>query len=322
MTDLSATVAGLLPGVLADLADLVAIPSVSAQTQHQADVDRSAAAVASLLEGAGCPDTRIVREGGHPAVIARYPAPAGAPTLCLYAHHDVQPAGDPSGWTTDPFVVCERDGRLYGRGVVDDKAGIGVHLAALRAFDGQPPVGVTVVVEGEEEIGSPSLGAILERHTDLLRADAYVICDSANWQVGTPALTTTLRGLADVVVEVTTLDHPLHSGQYGGAVPDALTALVRLLSTLHDDRGEVAVAGLTAAPEPTPDYPEDRIRTETGILPGGDLIGSGPRRPSLVPPGHQRSGRRCSRHRRGRQHPPRPGAGEGECPGGPDPVQR
>ncbi len=274
VSELRATVSALLPGVLADLADLVAIRSVSALPAHHADVDASADAVALLLCDAGCPDVVIVREGGQPAVIGRWPAPPGAPTVCLYAHHDVQPTGEVALWTSDPFVVAEREGRLVARGVVDDKAGIAVHLAALRAFDGQPPVGVTVFVEGEEEIGSPSLATILERHRDRLAADAYVICDSANWQVGTPAFTTALRGMCQFVVEVRTLDHALHSGQYGGVVPDATTALIRLLASLHDEQGDVAVAGLLRNDAFELDYPSDRLRTETGVLDGVGLIGT------------------------------------------------
>lgn len=275
VTDLRSTVTQMLPGVLADLRHLVSIPSVSSLPERQEQVDQCAAAVASLLRGVGCPDVRIVREEGQPAVIARFPAPEGAPTVCLYAHHDVQPTGDPTQWGSDPLAATEHEGRLFGRGVADDKAGIAVHLAALRAFDGKPPVGITVFVEGEEEVGSPSLGTILERHQDLLQADAYVICDSANWEVGSPAFTTTLRGLADVVVEVTTLDHPLHSGQYGGPVPDALTALVRLLATLHDDTGSVMIDGLTSAPMPLLDYPTDRLRDESGLIDGVQFIGRG-----------------------------------------------
>lgn len=276
MSDLRATVSALLPGVLADLSELVTIRSVSALPERHADVDASADAVAALLRGAGCPDVIVVREGGRPAVIGRWPAPGDAPTVCLYAHHDVQPTGDPALWTSDPFVVTERHGRLHARGVVDDKAGIAVHLAALRAFDGRPPVGVTVFVEGEEEIGSPSLATILERHRDRLAADAYVICDSANWRVGTPAFTTTLRGMCQCVVHVATLDHALHSGQYGGAVPDATTALIRMLASLHDERGEVAVAGLRRADAFALDYPVDRLRAESGVLDGVDLIGGAP----------------------------------------------
>ena len=179
-----------------------------------------------------------------PAVIGRYPAPPGAPTVCLYAHHDVQPEGDPATWLTEPFVATERGERLHGRGTADDKGGFAVHLAALRAFDGHPPVGVTVLVEGEEEIGSPSLERLLAQEHDALAADVFVIADSVNWDVGTPAFTTSLRGLADCVVTVSTLDHAVHSGSFGGPVPDALTTLCRLLATLHDEHGDVAVDGL------------------------------------------------------------------------------
>jgi len=265
-----------LPGVLDDLARLVAIPSISSVPERHGDVQRTADAVVELLADLGCDDVRVVSDRGQPAVIARFPAPEGAPTVCLYAHHDVQPTGDLALWTSDPFTVTRRGDRLYARGVVDDKAGIAVHLAALRAFGGRPPVGVTLFIEGEEEIGSPSLGRLLAAHRDLLTADAFVICDSGNWEVGRPAFTTALRGLADVVVEVSTLHHALHSGQYGGVVPDALTALCRLLATLHDDHGDVAVEGLGSAPPFGLDYPEERLRAETGVLDGVSLIGTGP----------------------------------------------
>ena len=266
----------VLPHALDDLARLVAIPSVSALPTHAADVRASADWIVEQVRALGCEDVRVVAEGGQPAVIARFPAPAGAPTVCLYAHHDVQPTGDEAQWTSPPFTVREADGRLYARGVADDKAGVLVHLAVLRAFGGRPPVGVTLFVEGEEEVGSPSLARIVQRHRELLRADVYVIADSANWNVGEPAFTTTLRGLVDCVVEVTTLDHALHSGQYGGAVPDALTALCRLLASLHDADGNVAIDGLTAMPDPALDYPEARLRAETGVLDGVRLLGDGP----------------------------------------------
>lgn len=276
MTDLHERVTRVIPGVLEDLARLVAIPSISSMPDHAADVQRTADAVAALLSDGGCPDVRQISEGGQPAVVARFPAPEGSPTVCLYAHHDVQPAGDPALWTSAPFAATPRGDRLFGRGVADDKAGIAVHLAALRAFDGKPPVGVTVFVEGEEEVGSPSLATLMERHADLLSADAFVICDSGNWAVGTPAFTTALRGLVDVVVEVSTLDHAVHSGQFGGAVPDALTSLVRLLATLHDRHGDVTVAGLTTEEPFAVDYPEDRLRAEAGLLDGVRLTGTGP----------------------------------------------
>ena len=216
----------------------------------------------------------IVREGGRPAVIGTLPGPQGAPTVMLYAHHDVQPPGDASEWDSEPFTPTERDGRLYGRGAADDKAGIMAHIAALRAHDSRPPVGVTVFVEGEEEIGSDSLPAILAAHGDKLRADAIVLADSTNWAVGEPALTTTLRGMIRVVVTLCTLDHGIHSGMFGGPVPDALTALVRLLASLHDDAGNVAVAGLRAGEAADLDYSEDRLRAESGLLDGVAVLGT------------------------------------------------
>jgi acetylornithine deacetylase/succinyl-diaminopimelate desuccinylase-like protein len=254
----------------------VAIESVSADPTRTAEVAASAERVVELLSDVGCPDVRTIQiNDGAPAVLGRFPAPEGMPTVCLYAHHDVQPEGDPAEWRTPPFVATEQDGRLYGRGVADDKGGFAVHLAALRAFDGKPPIGVTVFVEGEEEIGSPTLPQLLERHHDELAADIFVITDSINWAVGQPAFTTSLRGLAGCTVEVRTLDHGLHSGAYGGVVPDALMALCRLLATLHDDHGNVAVAGLGTAQAPALQYPPARLRAESGILDGVEWIGSG-----------------------------------------------
>jgi acetylornithine deacetylase/succinyl-diaminopimelate desuccinylase-like protein len=266
----------LLPRVLSDLGDLVAIESVSADRARASEVERSALAIVGLLVDAGGPDARVVRaNGGAPAIIARFPAPAGMPTVCLYAHHDVQPEGDPVGWATPPFRATEVNGRLYGRGVSDDKGGFAVHLAVLRAFGGKPPVGVTLFIEGEEEVGSTDLAQLLEENREDLAADVFVIADSDNWAVGQPAFTTSLRGLASCTVEVRTLDHGVHSGEYGGVVPDALTALCRLLATLHDDQGNVAIAGLATAPAPAMEYPPERLREESGLFDGVDWIGSG-----------------------------------------------
>ncbi|UXA11865.1 dipeptidase [Mycobacterium sp. SMC-8] len=278
MSDLVQRVRDVLPSVRADLEDLVRIPSVWADPARRPEVHRSAEAVSKLLSEAGFGDVRIVAEGGAPAVIARHPAPVGAPTVLLYAHHDVQPEGDVSEWHTPPFEPTERRGRLYGRGTADDKAGIATHLAAFRAHGGNPPVGVTVFVEGEEESGSPSLGRVLAAHRDELAADVIIIADSDNWSTEIPSLTVSLRGLADCVVEVATLDHGLHSGMWGGVVPDALSVLVRLLASLHDDDGNVAVEGLheaVTADEDFPDYSPERVRADTGLLDGVHEIGSG-----------------------------------------------
>lgn len=273
--DLRARLADVMPGVRADLEDLVRIPSVWADPARHDDVHRSAEAVAALLRGAGFASVDIVSEGGAPAVVAHHPAPEGAPTVLLYAHHDVQPTGRLADWTSPPFEPTERGARLHGRGAADDKAGIAAHLAAFRAHGGTPPVGVTVFVEGEEESGSASLPDLLRVHHDRLAADVMVIADSANWDVGTPALTVSLRGLADCVVEVSTLEHGIHSGLWGGVVPDALTALVRLLATLHHDDGSVAVEGLPQGRAADLDYPEERVRAESSMLDGVRQLGTG-----------------------------------------------
>ncbi|MGC4943762.1 dipeptidase [Kribbella sp. DT2] len=275
MTDLAAAIDRVLPSVRADLEDLIRIPSVSADPARAADVQRSAEATAALFEAEGFA-VKIVRAGdGAPAVIAKKPAPAGKPTVLLYAHHDVQPTGNVEEWTSEPFVPTERGDRLYARGAADDKAGIAAHLAAVRAFGNDLPVGVTVFVEGEEEIGSPSLLQLLDEYADELTSDAIVIADSANWAIGQPALTVSLRGFVDCYVEVRTLNHAVHSGLFGGAVPDALTTLCRLLATLHTDQGDVAVDGLHATRAADLDYPEGRFRSESSVLDSVRLIGSG-----------------------------------------------
>ncbi len=280
---LRARVAAQMPTLRADLEALVRIPSISNPAFDPAQVDRSAEAVAELLKGAGLAEVQILRAGypgarqGAPAVVARKPAPPGAPTVMLYAHHDVQPVGDRAEWLTEPFEPTERDGRLFARGAADDKAGIAAHLGALRALtaEGGVPVGITVFVEGEEEIGSPTFLPFLRTHMELLAADVIVVADSVNWKVGVPALTTALRGLVDCEVEVAVLEHAIHSGMYGGPILDAVTLLARLIATLHDDAGNVAVAGLAAAPEPTVDYTEAEIRADASVLDGVVLAGEG-----------------------------------------------
>jgi acetylornithine deacetylase/succinyl-diaminopimelate desuccinylase-like protein len=266
----------VLPSVRTDLERLVRIPSVSADPAAEPQVQASANEVAALLTGAGLSDVEVVSvPGGQPAVLGRRPGPPGAPTVLLYAHHDVQPTGDPAGWDSDPFEPAERDGRLFGRGTADDKAGIAVHLAALRAHGDELPVGVIVLVEGEEEIGSPTLDQFLSEFRDRLRADVVVFADSANWRVDVPSLTTSLRGLAPVIVEVRALHHGVHSGLYGGPVPDALTALCRMLATLHDEQGDVAVAGLAHSTADPLDLTEAQLRADAAMLDGVQLIGTG-----------------------------------------------
>lgn len=279
---LRARTAREFPRLRADLEDLVRIPSVSNAEFDQAHVASSADAVAALLRGAGLDDVQVLRvdgpdgRPGAPAVVARRPAPAGAPTVLLYAHHDVQPPGEEAAWSSAPFEPTERDGRLYGRGAADDKAGVIAHLGALRVLADDLGVGVTVFVEGEEEIGSPTFLPFLTAHREALAADVIVVADSSNWRVGVPALTTSLRGLVDLEVEVTVLEHAVHSGMYGGPVLDAVTLLARLVATLHDDAGAVAVAGLVDAPDPTVDYDEAALRADASVVEGARLAGSGP----------------------------------------------
>src|SRR3984885_15301114 len=275
MSDLIERVRQVLPSVRDDLENLVRIQSVWADPTRRDQVHRSAQVTADLLSEAGFSDVQIVSEGGAPAVIARHPAPPGAPTVLLYAHHDVQPEGEHAQWASPPFEPTEREGRLYGRGSADDKAGIATHLAAFRAHGGQPPGGGTGFAEGEEESGPPSLGRLLAAHRDTLAADVIVIADSDNWSTEVPALTLSLRGLVDCVVEVATLDHGLHSALWGGVVPDALSVLVRLLASLHDDDGNVAVAGLHESTAAAVDYPAERVRADSGLLEGVTEIGSG-----------------------------------------------
>lgn len=275
MKSIRESLSRVMPSIRADLERMVRIPSVSADAATE-PMAASAELVASLLREATLSDVQVLAiEGGQPAVVGHRPAPPGAPTVLLYAHHDVQPTGDRSDWLSDPFQPQERDGRLYGRGASDDKAGIALHLAALRAWGDALPVGVVVLIEGEEEIGSPTLQRFLSTHREVLRADVVVLADSTNWTVDVPALTVSLRGGAHVTVEVRTLDHAVHSGMYGGAVPDALTALCRLLATLHDERGDVAVPGLHAGTMAGPDLTEEALRADAGVLDGVRLHGSG-----------------------------------------------
>jgi cysteinylglycine-S-conjugate dipeptidase len=271
-----ALVQSVLPGIRRDLEDLVRIESVSADPARAPEVQRSAEAVAELFRAEKFETVDIVSaDGGAPAVIAHKPGPEGAPTVLLYAHHDVQPENDHAEWDSPPFEPTERGDRLYGRGAADDKAGIVAHLGALRVFGDDLPVSVTMFIEGEEEVGSDTLPALLREHQERLKADVIVIADSGNWDIGVPALTTSLRGLVRADIEVRTLTHAVHSGMWGGLVPDALITLSRLIATLHDDAGNVAVAGLHSGPAADVEYPEDRLRAESGAAQGIEWIGDG-----------------------------------------------
>jgi acetylornithine deacetylase/succinyl-diaminopimelate desuccinylase-like protein len=232
---------------LGRLAELVRIPSVSAEGFPAAEVRRSAEATAALLRDAGLENVRLVEAPGHPYVYGDWLHADGAPTLLVYGHHDVQPPGREERWTSPPFEPRERGGRLYGRGAVDDKGTFITHAAALRAWletVGRLPLNVKVLIEGEEEIGSPDLERFLDEHGSALAADVAVLADTGNFDVGHPALTYQLRGICQVDVEVRCLERPVHSGFFGGPTPDAVRILARLVASLEKEDGSLDVPGL------------------------------------------------------------------------------
>ena len=290
--DLREAVQAGLPTAIAELSTLVRIPSVSWDGFDPEQVRASAERVAELARETGVFETvEVIQEPipadavsgagklGLPAVLARRPARNGRPTVLLYAHHDVQPEGDEAHWDSKPFEPTLRGDRLYGRGVADDKAGAITHLAAIRALTAvlgaEPDVGIVLFAEGEEEFGSRSLPTILERYHDQLAADAIVVADGGNWDLTSPGLTVALRGAVAFNLRVSTLDHASHSGMFGGQVPDAMLAAIQLLATLWKKDGSVAVKGLTSHEAETPEYDEEKLRDETGLLEGVDPIGTG-----------------------------------------------
>lgn len=238
----------------------------------------SAEATRDVLREAGVEDARLLElDGGHPAVFGQLAGPDDAPTVLLYAHHDVQPEGPVDEWDTPPFEPVVKDGRLYGRGAADDKSGIVVHAAAIRALlaEGDLPVTIKVVVEGEEECSTEHLPQLVQGHADLLRADVAVIADGGNYRTGVPTLNSSIRGVTDLVVQVRVLPRAQHSGSYGGPIPDAITALSRIIASLHDDAGNVAIEGLRRFEWTGMQIPEDEFREESGVLDQVELIGSG-----------------------------------------------
>ncbi|WP_430335671.1 dipeptidase [Rhodococcus sp. ACT016] len=274
-------VTALMPTAREELAALVAFRSIADARQAPPEECVGAANwVAHAFRAAGIGDVELIETSdGSTAVVGHQPGPDGAPTVLLYSHYDVQPAGDEALWETPPFELTERDGRWYGRGAADCKGNVVMHLLALRALtaSGAPlPVGVRIVSEGSEELGAGGLEKLVQDRPELFVADVVVIADTGNVAVGAPTLTTSLRGIANVVVHVETLAGELHSGMYGGSAPDALAALVQMLSTLRDHGGNTVVDGLDTAQDwDGVQYPEEQFRKDAGVLDGVRLTGSG-----------------------------------------------
>lgn len=263
-----------------ELKEIVAIPSVSSDPAHRDDLEASAIHIRDRFTAAGL-EAEILRvqtpEGieGKPAIVARSPRIEGAPTVLLYAHHDVQPAGDRSRWSLDPFTAEVRGDRIYGRGTSDDGAGVVVHLGALRLLGAELPVNVIVFIEGEEELGSPSFTTFLSTYEEILKADVIIVADSDNWKAGIPAVTTSLRGNTVATVDVTVADHAVHSGMFGGPMLDSVTCASMLIASLYDDKGDLAVEGLGGSDSADVDWPEEEFRSAAGLLEGVELVGTG-----------------------------------------------
>ncbi len=271
-------VSSLTPRLEDELARLVAIPSVSAPDypeETRPALLEAHEVVLELLQDAGVPELDSHRlPNTAPFITGEIPAPDGAPTVLLYGHYDVVPAGDESKWKSPPFEPTVRDGAMFGRGTADSKANVIAHVGALRAWEGRPPVGIKLVIEGQEEVGS-ALNTYPQTHPEVFRADAMLIADMGSVRPGLPTLTVALRGTAMPTVEVETLVGPKHSGQYGGAAPDALIVLLHALASLHDEHGDVAVEGLRREEWTGAGYSEDEFRELAEVLPGLPLVGSG-----------------------------------------------
>ena len=276
---LDATVASLMPRLREDLAGLVAIPSISEWgfPEHTRPALLEAhQAVVELLRGVGVESfTSLELEGTAPVITGEIPGPEGAPTVLLYGHYDVVPAGDQELWTSPPFEATERDGAIYGRGAADSKANILVHVGALRAFDGKPPVRVKILIEGQEEVGSPLEDGYPSQNPEPFTAEAILVADGGSIRAGQPSLTVSLRGDVRITAEVRTLASNKHSGQYGGAAPDALIVLLRALASMWDENGDVAVEGLRREEWTGESYTEDEFRALVEMGPGMPIVGTG-----------------------------------------------
>ncbi|KOU38362.1 dipeptidase [Streptomyces sp. WM6378] len=274
------TIASLMPRAKTELTELVAFQSVADEAvAPKSECEAAANWVADALRTEGFQDVALLdTPDGSQSVYGLLPGPVGAPTVLLYAHYDVQPKLDESAWVTPPFELTERDGRWYGRGAADCKGGFIMHLLALRALkaNGGVPVSVKVIVEGSEEQGTGGLEQYAEAHPELLTADAIVIGDTGNFRVGLPTVTATLRGMTMIRVQIDTLEGNLHSGQFGGAAPDALAALIRVLDSLRDEHGQTVIEGLAAdSAWDGLQYPEAEFRQDAKVLDGVALPGTG-----------------------------------------------
>ncbi len=280
-------VSTMFPNALETLEKLVRIPGIAWQAFDANQLEASAVAVKDLFESTGVFDqVEILRANfgeaqiGAPAVVATRAAKNSRPTILLYAHHDVQPPGDPQDWNSSPFEPEIRSGRLYGRGAADDKAGIVAHYASIQLLKDiagtEFDLGLAVFIEGEEEAGSPSFANFLGEHQLKLASDVIVVADSGNWSTEVPAITTTLRGLVSLEFEVRTLDHAVHSGMFGGAVPDAMLALIKILGSMWDENGSVSISGLKFQESSNLDFSEEQLRLDSGLLSSTLPIGVGP----------------------------------------------
>lgn len=268
--------AELMPEIIERLEALVRIPSIAFPGFDPEPVHAMGAAVVELFEAAGASGVKLLDvPGGYPCVYADLPGPAGSPTVLLYAHYDVQPAPKSQGWTSEPFdPVTKADGRIYGRGAADDKSGLVIHYGTLALLGPDRPCSVKILVEGEEETIS-HLEAFVEDNPELFAADAYVIADIGPQKVGRPGLTTALRGDVACTVTVRTLANPVHSGMFGGAAPDALTAMIRVLDSLHDENGDTVIAGVDSSSWTGASMEESVYREGSAILPGVEFLGTG-----------------------------------------------
>ena len=275
--DVRSDIGAAMPRAKSELAELVRFASVHDPRQFPVEECTGAAQwVQRAFVDAGIPDVQLIETvDGSLAVIGSRPAPPGAPTVLLYSHYDVQPPGDRNFWDSEPFELTERDGRWYGRGSADCKGNVIMHLLALRALGDSLDIGIRIVCEGSEEMGTGGLEVLVEQRPELFAADIVVIADTGNARVGMPTVTTTLRGIANVVVHVETLAGEVHSGMYGGPAPDALAALVQVLATLRNEQGDTVVDGLDAAQTwEGVEYGAEQFRSDAGVLDGVGLAGS------------------------------------------------